>query len=122
MRRRNEVIVASLLALAAGSPAGAATLVSPPLVAAGERVLDCYLVNVGKKSREVTIQVFSREGEVVEYVQTTLDPGKEDVARADAAKSPRYCRFVVDGPRGDFRASILVRDEALGAVSALPAQ
>ena len=103
------------------SSASAATLFSPPLVAEGTHVLDCYLVNVSNQSRQVTIQVFGRDGQVVHTVQTILDPGKEDVARTTSAQLGRYCKFIVDGKKSDFRGSILVRKKGIGAISALPA-
>jgi hypothetical protein len=97
-------------------------LVSPPLVAEGSNVFDCYLVNVGRgRPRAVTIEVFNREGQVVQTVKTTLGPGEEDVARATPDLLPRYCRFTVPGDRRNFRASVLVRQDGVGAISALPA-
>ena len=108
-----------------GTAAAAATdvLFSPPLVPEGGNTLDCYLVNVSNTPRQVKIEVFNRAGEVVENgtVTTTLGPGQEDVARATADQLPRYCKFTVQGKKGNFRASVLVRDEAVGAISALPA-
>ena len=101
--------------------AHAAVLVSPPLVPDGDNVLDCYLVNVGQKTRTVVIDVFARDGSVIESVATTLGPGEEDVARAEADQLPRYCRFTVTGPKSEYRASILIRQTGVGAISALPA-
>jgi hypothetical protein len=114
-------IAVAALALGLAGAAQAATLVSPPLVPDGDNVLDCYLVNVGTQPRSVTIEVFARDGSVVERVVTTLGPGEEDVARAAAELLPRYCRVTVSGRRADFRASILIRQEGVGAISALPA-
>lgn len=114
-------IAAATLLVALAGGAQAATLVSPPLVPEGDNVLDCYLVNVGTKSRAVVIDVFARDGSTVEHVETTLDPGEEDVARATSDEQPRYCRFVVTGPKADFRASVLIRQTGVGAISALPA-
>jgi hypothetical protein len=119
---RMLITVATLaVALTAATVIEAATLVSPPLVPEGANFLDCYLVNVGEKARPVTIQVFSREGVAVTTVETTLDPGEEDVARATSEQNPRYCKFIVKGGAKDFRASILVRQDGVGAISALPA-
>jgi hypothetical protein len=122
MTPKRILVPTLLLGLALVGAAHAATLISPPLVPEGDNVLDCYLVNVSNQAREVTIQVFNREGEVVTTVETTLDPGQEDVARATADLLPRYCKFIVKGKRADFRASILVRQAGVGAISALPAQ
>jgi hypothetical protein len=121
MHRTVVTLIALALAVATSAAVEAATLVSPPLVPEGTNFLDCYLVNVGEKPRAVTIQVFSREGTVVKTVETTLDPGEEDVARATSEENPRYCKFIVKGSARDFRASILVRQDGVGAISALPA-
>ncbi|MEW6268387.1 MAG: hypothetical protein AB1689_03715 [Thermodesulfobacteriota bacterium] len=111
------------LGLLGANAAEAAVLFSPPLVAEGDNFFDCYLVNVGPgRPRPVTIEVFNREGEVVESVKTTLGPGEEDVARATSDQLPRYCRFQVPGDAKNFRASVLVRQDGVGAISALPAQ
>ena len=75
------------------SVASADVLFSPPLVAEGENVLDCYLVNVSPGRRYVTIEVLNRAGKVVEKVTTRLGPGEEDVARAASGKLPRFCKF-----------------------------
>lgn len=109
------------LATLALSPVRAGTLISPPLVAEGANFFDCYLVNVSDSSRWVVIEVFSREGTVVETVETTLGPGEEDVARAASELLPRYCKFTVQGNKKDFRGSVLVRQNGVGAISALPA-
>lgn len=121
MLARRLSLSALVSALALTGVAHAATLVSPPLVPEGNNFLDCYLVNVSDSPRAVIIQVFSREGTVIEEVETTLDPGEEDVARATSPEQPRYCKFIVDGTRQEFRASILVRKNGVGALSALPA-
>lgn len=99
-----------------------AELFSPPLVPDGDNVLDCYLVNVSNQSRNVTIQVFNRAGVAITTVTTTLAPGQEDVARAESSLQPRYCRFDVDGKRSHFRASVLIRQDGVGAISALSAE
>lgn len=103
------------------SIAAADVLFSPPLVAEGQNVLDCYLVNVSQGRRYVTIEVLNRAGKVVEKVTTRLGPGEEDVARAASGKLPRFCKFTVQGNARDYRGSVLVRDDGVGAISALPA-
>jgi hypothetical protein len=100
----------------------AATLFTPPLVPDGENQLDCYLVNVSDKLREATIQVLNRNGEVLRSVDVALNPGAEEVATVEAHEFPRYCKFVVDGGKNHFRASILVRKDGDGSISALSAE
>ena len=121
MRLNGKLALAVILVLVATGTGHAVTLFSPPLVPEGDNFLDCYLVNVSEVPRDVTIQVFSRDGVVVETVETTLDPGEEDVARAQSGQNPRYCKFVVEGKKSYYRASILVRQDGVGAISALPA-
>lgn len=116
-----RILMSALFSMVVATGAQAATLVSPPLVPEGKSFLDCYLVNVTDEARTVRIEVFSRDGQVIEAVDTTLEPGEEDVARATSAEQPRYCKFIVDGTRAEFRASILVRRPGIGSISALSA-
>lgn len=109
------------LILAVGA-AEATELFTPPLVPEGNNVLDCYLVNVSDQTRAVKIRVLNREGEVLESIETTLDPGQENVARAGSDSQPRYCQFIVEGKKSHFRASILVRKPGVGSISALSAE
>ena len=103
--------------------AQAATLFSPPLVPLGDNQLDCYLLNVSDEVRGATIVVLNREGQpVVEPVSVTLQPGEERVATAPASDEPRYCKFVVEGARFNYRASVLVRKGGEGSISALSAE
>ena len=108
-------------ALLLSGAAHAATLITPPLVAEGDQLLDCYLINVGRFAREVTIEVLNREGEVVATVETELEPFEEDVARTTSDDGGRVCRFTGRGSKSQYRGSILVRQEGVGAISALPA-
>ena len=117
---KHRVAACGAILLWTGTAAGE-VLISPPLVAEGERVLDCYLVNVGQVAREVKIEVLNREGQVVKRVRTTLAPYQEDVARTESADLGRICKFTVPGKKREYRASILVRENGIGAISALPA-
>ena len=118
---RKRLLLACAALLLPGAAAQAAELITPPLVAEGDRVLDCYLVNVGEVAAQVTIEVLNRAGEVVETVATELAPFEEDVARTTADQLGRICVFTVEGRKRDYRGSILVRKQGLGAISALPA-
>jgi hypothetical protein len=118
---RKRLPLAGAALLLAGTAAQAATLITPPLVAEGDQVLDCYLINVGRVAREVTIEVLNREGEVVATVETELEPFEEDVARTTSDDRGRVCRFTGKGSKSQYRGSILVRQEGVGAISALPA-
>jgi hypothetical protein len=118
---RKRLLLACAALLLPGATAQAAELITPPLVAEGGQVLDCYLVNVGDVVRQVTIEVLNREGESVETVETELEPFEEDVARTTSEQEGRVCVFTVEGRKREYRGSILVRRENVGAISALPA-
>jgi hypothetical protein len=98
------------------------TLATPPLVPDGNAQLDCYIINVGKKPRFVTIDALTRTGVVVASWSGVINPETEEVAVAKATDQPRSCRFVVEGPAKDFRASGLVVAPGVGSISALAAQ
>jgi hypothetical protein len=121
MIRKQTFTAALLLGLVVGV-SHATTLVTPPLVPDGENQLDCYLVNVSNKLRQATIQVLNRDGEVLKAVDVALHPGAEEVATVEAHELPRYCKFIVEGAKNHFRASILVRKEGDGSISALAAE
>ncbi len=102
--------------------AAADVLFSPPLVVEGTGLLDCYLVNVGPVKRNVAITVLNAKGKpVVGPLAVTLAPGEEKVARAEATLLGRYCKFTVPAPKSDYRGSVLVFKDGVGAISALPA-
>jgi hypothetical protein len=123
MSVRGRSAFALLLGLIITAAAQAATLFSPPLVPLGENQLDCYLLNVSDQVRGATIVVLNREGKpVVDPVSVTLQPGEERVATAEASVEPRYCKFVVEGARFYYRASVLVRKDGEGSISALAAE
>jgi hypothetical protein len=131
LRVRKLLWMSSLvMAVFAASPALAhdrsAVLFTPPLVPEGQNLLDCYLVNVGEKAREVTITALNRDGGEVDSLDVTLQPGSERVVTAPASdspeKAPRYCKFTVEGRAAEFRASILVREPGRGSISALAAE
>lgn len=110
------------IALMAGVARGA-TLYTPPLFPDGDSQIDCYLLNVSDQVRRAIIEAFNRDGEsLIPPVEVTLQPGTEEVASMPASENPRYCTFVVEGRRFDFRASILVRKPGFGSISALPAE
>jgi hypothetical protein len=118
---RKQLLCTGSALLMSGTAAAAAELITPPLVAEGDQVLDCYLINVGRVARAVTIEVLNRDGEVVATVETALEPFEEDVARTTSDEAGRVCRFTGRGSRSQYRGSILVRQEGVGAISALPA-
>jgi hypothetical protein len=97
------------------------TLVTPPLVAEGVNQLQCHLVNVSGEGRSAVIEVLAQDGTVLETDGGTLDPGEAAVVTVPASASSRYCKFIVEGLRVDFRGSIAVRVPDLGSLSALPA-
>ena len=95
-------------------------LVTPPLVAEGDNVLDCYLANVGKVARKVRIEAVTKEGKTVQAGTPTLRPGQEEVVRTPAGLLARYCRFTVPGAGRDYRGSVLVHDLGVGSSAPSP--
>jgi hypothetical protein len=110
----------------AGTPGvdgpGGTILYTPPLVPEGSSQLDCYIINVSDKPREVVMEALDRDGVVVAQWSDTLNPNAEAVAIAPAARGPRACRFFVEGQGEHFRASGLVHVPGVGSISALAAQ
>jgi hypothetical protein len=122
MHRKKFACVLGAVMLWSGM-AAAENLFSPPLVAESNRLLDCYLANVGPVKRNVAITVLDAKGKaVVGPLALTLAPGEEKVARAEAKLLGRYCRFPVPSQKSDYRASVLVFEPGAGAISALAAQ
>jgi molybdopterin biosynthesis enzyme MoaB len=97
-------------------------LVTPPLAAEGQNVLECHLINVSDEVRTAAIEVLAQDGTVLATGGGTLNPGDATVTTVPPSASARYCRFLVEGWRAHFRGSIVVRMPGLGSLSALPAQ
>ena len=113
--------------LAAALPAFAApessVMVTPPLVADGASVLDCYITNVSGSERVVRIEALTRDGALAANpIDLSLLPFTEKVLTTPAEALARFCRFTVEGRPHQFRASILVREAGRGSISALAAQ
>ena len=98
------------------------TLITPPLAPEGNNLLECHLVNVSDEARAVTIEVRASDGTILTSIGGTLGAGDAAVVPVVAGASPRYCRFLVEGFRIQFRGSVVVRMPGLGSLSALPAQ
>ena len=96
-----------------------------PFLLGAQAVLVMDELGLGPARLGVAVSVFFAVAATVKVeggtITTTLGPGQEDVARAAADLLPRYCKFTVQGKSRNFRASVLVRDETVGAISALPA-
>lgn len=99
------------------------TLFTPPVAPDGSTWLDCYLTNVSDQPREATIYVLNKNGQqVVPPVTITLAAGEEGVSRADSPLAPRYCKFVVQGHKNDFRGSAVIQQAGVGTISAIAAE
>jgi len=120
-------MIAKKLALAFGATlvlsgmARADVLTTPPLIAEGDNVLECYLANVGQVARKVKIEAVTKEGKTVQTGTPTLQPGQEEVVRTPANLLARYCRFTVPSAGKEYRGSVLVHDPGVGSISALAA-
>jgi hypothetical protein len=100
----------------------ASTFFTPPLVPDGNSQIDCYIINVGKKSGFVEIEALDKQGNIVASWSEMVAPAEEAVAIATATNGPRSCRFAVEGTGRDFRASGLVVVPGVGSIIALPAE
>ncbi len=119
----NSIALAVLLSLGLAAPAHAATtMFTGPLVPPGDGQLDSYLVNVSNKTRDVVIEVLNKDGVALSSEPFVLAPGTEHVVVVPADQAPRYCKFIVEGARSNYRGSALTRQVNGGCISALPAE
>ena len=97
---------------------------TPPLIPQGANTeIDCYIINVSRKPRFVVIDALDRDGnKVVDTWSGIVEPGHEEVNKANASVNPRSCRFIVEGNANQFRASGLVVLQGVGSISALAAE
>lgn len=120
-----RIMIAVALVLGLVGTAQAATLATGPLRVDGsggtENVIECSLVNIGKKDLEVTITVVLGTGSLdLDFVVPPGGTTANSVLNGGGWKSG-YCRFDVKGGKKNVRASVCVRDEFDPCGSALPA-
>ena len=121
-RRLCAMLFLAAIAGAAHAAPEHPVMVTPPLVAEGASVLDCYITNVSDHDRLVRIDAMTRDGTVVATQDVVLTPFTEKVVTTPAAALARFCRFTVEGRTSHYRASILVREPGRGSISALAAE
>ena len=104
------------------------SLFTPPLDPGGteSRVLECHILNASDDVVVVRIQVLSVNDDnrlIRETVDFPLRPFQTSLIAATGLEAPRFCRFIVHGPKNAVRASAVVRNGAEDPVTtaALPA-
>ncbi len=108
-------------ALGLASVAAGAELFSSPLVVV-DGLLECRILNVGKKPLTVRAEVIGTSDTAVDDTgEVTLPPLGNVMASAGAADSPFFCRFTVQGGKSAVRASASHRT-ASGTVLSVPAE
>ena len=114
-----------LLLLGLGSAARSSELSSGVFLTAGFVTATCFAVNVGKKTRSVTIEIVDVDGEVDASEGFELEPGSAQSVSLASAEGPieRYCRIDLKGSRKNIRGSFFIRETAgLLPIAALPVQ
>ena len=77
------------------------------------------IINVSDELRDVTVEVISLFGEVLEDDDITLEPGPvhKTAVQIGVARRPSYCKFTVDGTPSDFRAHACLLQTFVGCLS-----
>ncbi len=122
MRVFRIIIATVMLVLVPAFAASAADIFSPAVsVLTATQLFQCLIVNVGSGTEFVEIHVFNASGTEIGNLSRTLGPG--EVGGFDISFSLlgyAYCKFIVQGSKNNFRASIVLRD-GLSILAALPA-
>ena len=99
-----RLAIALVAALSMEGVASAATLFTPALTLEGGGELRCYAANVSSKDRDVTIEVISSTGGVVQSLSLTLLAGRaQSIA---GVGNSAYCKVTVAGGKNTVRVSL----------------
>lgn len=99
-----RLVLALVATLFTGSAASAATLYTPALTLEGGGELRCYAANVSSKDRDVTIEVISSTGSVVQSLSITLLSGRaQSIA---GVGNSAYCKVTIAGGKNTVRVSL----------------
>jgi len=128
MKVRGTITVAATVLALVGTAQGA-TLFTPALnVPLGENSLECHIVNVSTQDRTVTILALDFDGVALQTVGPfTVEPGRNRFVSApatvinDVNNFPRYCKFIVEGGKTNYRASACVFQSLVGCIATIPA-
>lgn len=105
----------------AGAAQGAVIL-SPPLFMAGTNEVECNIVNISDVDRDVTVEVWSAQGFPLASCFTgPLAAGHGFACRGSVVPSMRYCRFVVEGAKANFRAAVCLFQPGVGSIACVEA-
>jgi hypothetical protein len=119
IRTLARLATAAGVALAAASPARAATVESGALVPPIGGILLCNVVNTGDVERTVTIEFLPISATPVKTMELLVAPnGLNSSTSVDAVR----CRFTFKGPKKTLRFTLQVLDDAGIPVSAIEAR
>jgi len=108
------VTVWTVVGLALAATAQAAVLTSPVVLPQGTDDIECTIVNASTQIRDVTIQVWRLNGSLVDSSAKSLEPGEETLLDAADQSAYRYCRFIVEGGKTNFRAAACIFQHLVG--------
>ncbi len=102
-------------------------LFTPPIgIGFTSNQMQCLIVNIDDVPRDVIIEAMDVNGTVVGTLDVVdLGPGRTRflvVLGTSVPLPPIRCKFTVEGRRKNFRASILLFQPGVGAISTLPAE
>lgn len=122
-----RVLGVALATAALTGPAAAASLMTAPLRVPNGRMLDCQLLNGGKKDLSGVVIQATIAGGGLGDTTGPLTVASEATAslvkqNATAGASAGWCRFDFKGPRRNVRAAGCVLDADLGCTASAPAQ
>ena len=122
MRTRLAALFA-VVVLAAASPAGALTLISPNVgVTNVDNSLDCRIVNAGEAPISVLFEIVDAEGAVVASDTFDVPAGGARALSVTNQAVTGHCRFTGTFKRKAVRAAVAVLDELSRTISIAPAQ
>jgi hypothetical protein len=127
--RIRGVIAAAVTVLAFAQTAQAVNLFTPALtVPMGDSTLQCHVVNVSTRDRDVTVKVIDFDGFEMRSVPMTVEVGRHRFVEAGVEvvggvnRWPRYCKFVLEGSKTYYRTSACVHQPLVGCISTIAAE
>jgi len=120
--RRTRIITAALVFALAGA-AQAAQMFTPPLQGAAGTALQCNILNASNRDRDLTIRFLDQDGNptLPDFVVQNMPPGFVAGTAQGTVVGTRYCHFIVQGGKNEYRASGCIISGGK-CISAVPAQ
>src|SRR5262245_12716690 len=133
MTQRSRIATIALVILVAVSgTVYADKLFSPPLLPGDGNSLVCQISNLNNAPRDVTVEIIgfcqscipSGDGSVLNSLSFTLNPLNTSfpVTASDLTPTtPHFCKFTVEGGKGNYRATACVYSSSGAIVACVPA-